>query len=208
MDAFRRAIAVGEVGPRAFRQWLCAHPPAAWDRLADEVLDLDPWQADGPELPKGCVPYLAAPVASLLQLIDGLGLSEQSTFADLGCGVGRAALLVHLLTGANVLGLDVQSQLVERANTAAARLEIRAAKFTVGDMCAPSVHMPVADTYFMYCPFGGQRIIQVLDRLEARAKAATTAIGCLQLTLPPRAWLCALPSAAPALRLYRSQTPT
>ena len=54
------------------------------------------------------MPYLPCPVDTLLRVIEHAPLGAADVFVDVGSGLGRAAALVHLLTGARAVGLEVQ----------------------------------------------------------------------------------------------------
>lgn len=203
-QALRRSIAAGQVSPEEFRSWLAALPEAAWDSALDELLELDPFVPDASELPAGCVPYLAAPVRSLLRLTDVVALDDSKTFVDVGCGVGRAAMMVHLLSGATALGVDIQAHLVALGAAVTQRLSLSRVMFTCGDACDPGA-LPMGDVYFMYCPFDAERVRRVLAILDERARARRIVVGCLQLRLPDCEWFEPVPSGCAELCVYRSR---
>ena len=105
-----------------FRAALLGVPPAARDAWVDVVLDLGDLPEDGPDLPRGCVPYLPCPVDALLRMKEQARVGASDVFVDVGSGVGRAATLVHLLTGAAVVGIEIQSSLAVAARRLADRL--------------------------------------------------------------------------------------
>lgn len=207
----RRAIAEGRLSPGSFRRWLERVPALEQDAVVDELFDLDPFIADAPGLPPGSVPYIAAPVSALLRLTELLQeVSSRDaaplatlTFVDVGCGVGRAALALHLLTGAAVLGVDIQPHLVALGNAAAQRLGTSRVNLQHGDAC-DDAGLPDGDVYFMYCPFDAARVKRVLSMLERRARERQLLVACLQMNLPDCVWLRPLATGAAELRLYRS----
>jgi protein-L-isoaspartate O-methyltransferase len=105
-----------------FRAALLAVPPAARDAWLDLVLDLRELPDDGPDLPRGCVPYLPCPVDVLLRMTEQTRVGASDVFVDVGSGVGRAAALVQLLTGAATVGIEIQSSLVVAARALAGGL--------------------------------------------------------------------------------------
>jgi len=179
-------------------------PEHTWDSVVDELLELDPFVADACDLPAGCVPYLAAPVRSLLRVIDLAALDATKTFVDVGCGVGRAAMAVRLLSGATAVGVDIQPHLVALGAAVAQRLSLSRVDLTCGDACEPD-KLPIGDVYFMYCPFDTKRVRRVLTTLERRASAQQITVACLQLRLPDCEWLDSIASGCAELRLYRSR---
>lgn len=142
---------------------------------------------DGPALPRDGVPYLPAPVQSLIDFVALSGLSSQHAVLDVGSGAGRAAVLLHLLSGARVHGVEVQPHLVAAHRATAARLGV---PVTVeeGDALA-SPFLAQADAFFLYCPFNGPRVAQFLSRLEREAQQRPLIVGCVDLPLPHCAWL-------------------
>src|SRR4051794_20890268 len=95
-EALRARLMHTSMAPADFRAALERVGP--WDRDAwvDVVLGLDVCPDDGPELPRGCVPYLPCPVDALLRLVDEALIRPSDVLVDVGSGVGRAAVLVHL----------------------------------------------------------------------------------------------------------------
>lgn len=66
--------------------------------------------------------------------VDGLGIERGMKVLDLGCGDGTTALPEAAL-GADVLGVDIASNLVERGNTRAKDAGLSNVKFQEGDAC-------------------------------------------------------------------------
>src|SRR3954467_8597275 len=65
-------------------------------------------------------------------LVNTLGITEGLEFLDLGCGDGTTALPAAQL-GANVLGVDIASNLVEAGNARAQSLGLSNCRFQEGD---------------------------------------------------------------------------
>ena len=99
----------------------------------DRALAIGPIPDDGPELPRGCVPYLPCPVDPLLRLVEHARVQASDVFVDVGSGLGRAAALVHLMTGARAIGLEIQPALVAAARDMTARLRLPDVTFVEGD---------------------------------------------------------------------------
>src|SRR5215469_14927659 len=96
----RSRIERGQHDPSMFRAALLSIPPTERDAWLDLVFGLGELPDDGPELPRDCVPYLPCPVDALLRMVEQASVRPSDVFVDVGSGVGRAAALVHLLTGA------------------------------------------------------------------------------------------------------------
>lgn len=192
----------------ALRAALTDLPPLERDAWVDRALGLGPPPDDGPALPGGCVPYLPAPVDALLRLTEHAPVRASDVFVDVGAGAGRTAALVHLLTGAPVLGLEIQPQLVTAARELAARLDLPRVSFVEGDAPQLTAALAAGSVFFLYCPFSGDRLARLLANLEATARVREIVVGCLDLPLPPCRWLEPLPPRWPDLALHRSAEPT
>jgi hypothetical protein len=81
-------------------QRILSVPHAERDAWVDALLALPELPADSPGLPAGAVPYLPAGVAEILALVSEAPLREGDELVDLGSGLGRVAILAHLLSGA------------------------------------------------------------------------------------------------------------
>ena len=205
-DRIRSLIESGRCAPPLFRDLLGGVPPAARDAWVDRVLGLDAIPEDGPELPRGCVPYLPCPVDALLRLVEHAPVGAPDTFVDVGSGVGRAAALVHLLTGASALGVEVQTPLVSAARALATRLRLPGISFVQGDAADVIPALAAGSVFLLYCPFSGDRLARLLERLEPVARARSISVCCVDLLLPPCRWLEHSPPPAPDLSIYRSTT--
>ena len=67
-------------------------------------------------------------------LVKGLGITKGIKVLDLGCGDGTTALPAATL-GADVLGVDIASNLVEAGNKRASEAGLTNCKFQLGDAC-------------------------------------------------------------------------
>lgn len=188
------------------RAALAALPARERDAWVDRALGLGAPPNDGPALPRGCVPYLPAPVDAVLRLTDHAQVRASDVFVDVGAGAGRAAALVHLLTGASVVGLEVQPQLVAAARELAARLSLPRVSFVEGDAPRLTAALDAGSVFFLYCPFSGERLTELLATLERVARSREIRLCCLDLPLPPCPWLDPLPPRWPDLALYRSSS--
>lgn len=183
------ALSAGRVSPRAFRAALSSipeHERAGW---LDHVFALDPLPADDPKLPRGCVPYLPSPVESLLRLVELAPVHANDLFVDIGSGLGRAAALIHLLTGAAAIGIEIQPALAHAARALAARLNAPRLSVIEGDAAELIDQVSDGTVFFLYCPFSGARLERLLDSLEPVARAHPVRLGALDQPLPARPWL-------------------
>jgi SAM-dependent methyltransferase len=185
----RRSIEDGHHDRLAFREALRRVPPSARDAWLDLVLGLGELPEDGGELPRGCVPYLPCSVDALIQVIDHVPVRTSDVFVDVGSGVGRAAALVHLLSGASVIGIEIQSQLVHSGRDLASRLSGSAISYIEGDATSLTKYITTGTVFFLYCPFSGERLVRLLAELESIAHGRTIRICSVDLPLPACRWL-------------------
>jgi predicted RNA methylase len=203
-ETTRWRIQQGLHDPPAFRAALLSVPAALRDEWLDAVLGLGELPDDGPELPRGCVPYLPCAVEVLLRIVDQAPICGSDVFVDVGSGLGRAAMLVHLLSGAGAIGLEVQPALAFASRDLAARLCLSGVSCVNGDATKLTRLMTVGSVFFLYCPFGGERLTQVLADLESIARTRPLRLCAVLLPPLPCPWLTLQGHYAGDLAIYRS----
>ena len=192
--------------PNLFRATLLRVPHTERDAWVDSLFGLGELSRDGPDLPRGCVPYLPCAVDTLLRVVERAPVRPSDVFVDVGSGLGRAAALVHLLTGAPVVGLEIQAELVLAARDLMRRLRISRVSCIEGDAAKLTSVVDVGSVFFLYCPFSGDRLTKVLAALETVARTRMICVCAVDLPLPACPWLT-LPEVAPPgdLAIYRSR---
>jgi SAM-dependent methyltransferase len=187
----------------SFRAALLDITPLERDAWVDLAFGLGPLPDDGPDLPRGCVPYLACRVESLLRAIDLAQIDASDTLVDIGSGAGRAAALIRLLTGATVAGVEVQQALLGDARDLAARLRLDRLSFVAAEV--PPLPEPACagSIFLLNCPFSGNRLARLLADLEPVARARPIRLCCVDLPLPPCPWLAPV-AASGDVELHRS----
>jgi hypothetical protein len=199
----RGLLSTGRASPAAFRAALLAVPATERDGWLDRVFELGELPDDGPELPPGCVPYLPSSVDTLLRMIELAEVRSSDVFVDLGSGLGRALTLLHFVTGASAIGLEVQAALVRGSRELASRLNARGVSVIEGDVVQLVRQVADGSVFFLYCPFSGQRLERLLDELESIARCHQIRVCSLGLTLPTRPWLTPV-ACSNDLTVYRS----
>jgi SAM-dependent methyltransferase len=192
--------------PLGFRERLLSLPRSQRDLWVDRTFGLDGGLPDDIALPMGCVPYLPTPVDTVVRMVAQANVRDSDVFVDIGLGVGRTAALVQLLTGAAVVGLEIQPQLADAARELAARLSLPPSRFSVitGDAPALTDHLAPGTVFFLYCPFGSDRLAAILTALERIAATRSLRVCCVDLPLPPSPWLEPIAPLAGDLAVYRS----
>jgi len=202
--AVRALIENNRCSPALFCELIGGIPASERDAWVDLLLGLDGIPEDGPELPRQCVPYLPCAVDALLRVVEHAPVGSADVFVDVGSGVGRAAALVHLLTGAPAIGVEVQPALVSASRALAVRLRLPGLSFVQGDAADVIPRMAAGSVFLLYCPFSGDRLTRLLANVEPLARARPIRVCCVDLPLAPCRWLdLALPRFQD-LSIYRS----
>jgi SAM-dependent methyltransferase len=188
----------------ALRTALLAVPGRDRDAWVDRVLGIDAIPDDSPELPHGCVPYLPSSVDVLLRIVDRASIRSSDVFVDVGSGVGRAAALVHLLTGAAAIGIEIQPELVRATRELTARLQLSRVAFFEGDAAKLAEVMTIGTVFLLYCPFSGERLTKVLESFEKIASMRTIRVCFVDLPAPSCSWLTLETAPGEDLAIYRS----
>lgn len=192
-----RARAARDLRGRALVDAIRAVPARDRDTWVDELLGLPPAPPDEP-LPRGAVPNLSCAVDDVLAMLDAVALAPTDTLVDLGAGLGRVAMLAHLVTGARAHGIELQASLVELARAAA--LALPTVTFTHADASA----VPLAGSvFFLYAPCNGDLLRRLLARLAAAPRPFV--VATIDLPLDDVPWLRARPSTHAALAVYDAE---
>jgi len=171
------------------------------------LLGIDALPLDEPDLPRDAVPYLPCGVDEILAVLREVPIYAADELVDLGAGLGRVAILVHLLSGARAHGVELQAPLVQSARACCAALGLDDVTFTHGDVAETELDGSV---FFLYTPFTGATLTRALARLEEVARRRPIVICAIGFELPRLAWLPQrvrdgeARSAIPALTLYDS----
>lgn len=204
-EAVRHAIERGQHEARAFRGALLDVPARERDAWVDRVLGLTDAPPDGPSLPAGGVPYFPCSVDFLLRVVDQAPVRSTDVFVDIGAGTGRAMALVHLLTGARAIGVEIQPAFVREARALTTRLGLGDVGCFEGDAAALGDILPGGSVFFLNCPFSGARLNKVMDAIEPFARHRPVSICCVLLPLPARSWLARDPAYDGELEIHRSR---
>lgn len=160
------------------------------DHFVEEVLGVAYPPLEEPTLGPELTPYMPSAYAEIMHAIDATGLARGQRFLDVGAGLGKAVLLAELLTDAECTGLELDPVLAAEANEAARALVLRA---RIADGDARTAPLPRADVVFMYLPFRGTVLAEVLTRVECTYLCAgaldPTKHPHLRALGAPRSWL-------------------
>ncbi|HEX6324291.1 MAG TPA: hypothetical protein VFZ36_11240 [Vicinamibacterales bacterium] len=115
------------------------------------------------------VHYQHTPARIIFELVDQAPLSDAGVFYDLGSGLGHVPMLVTLLSGARTRGVEVEPAYCAYARARAADLNLGRVDFRTGD--ARYADYADGTDFFMYTPFEGRMLQDVLKRLEAESRS-------------------------------------
>ncbi len=178
------------------------------DALVDGVLELDAF-AGSPSVEHPDIVHLEdTPVRVLLDLVDHVPLEQGDCFCDLGAGLGRAAIVVHWLTGAPACGIEIQPDYHAFSRRLAASFGLDQVTFVLAD--AREADLSAGTVFYLFTPFKGRILRAVLDRLRARAQQGPITVctyGAVSLIVAQEPWLQAVAGGKPhefALEIWRS----
>jgi SAM-dependent methyltransferase len=171
----RRRIGTGKYTPEGLKRALARYAGQAGrdgydvlDRLVGALLaDASPPEPRV-ELEPEMVAYQPTPARAILTLLDRTHLGPDDTLVDVGSGPGYVAILVALLCGARATGIELEPAYCDHARRCAARLNVPRVEFIQGD--AREASLADGTVFFLYTPFRGALLRQVLERLRAEAK--------------------------------------
>ncbi len=190
-------------GAASFRAAMLEVAPLDRDEWVDVAFGLGPLPDDGPDLPRGCVPYLQCRVDSLLRAIHLAPIEASDILVDIGSGAGRAAALIRLLTGATVAGVEVQRALIDAARELVARLQLDRVSFVAAEVPALPEPARAGTIFLLNCPFSGDRLVRLVADLEPVARVQPIRLCCVDLPLPPCPWLAPI-AASGDVEIHRS----
>jgi hypothetical protein len=184
--------------------WLASLPPNERDAAVEEHLGIAvPASAAPPD--EDLIGYHASGVAPILRVLIEVPVVADDVVVDVGAGLGKVALLARILTGSKARGIELQARLVERACEAAARLGVDV-PFTRGD--AREADLDDGTVFFLYLPFTGPVLVDVLERLREVGSRRAIVVCSLGLDLERHArWLVRRPTDAFWLTVYDSVAP-
>lgn len=147
------------------------------DALIAEVLAPDVPPAEAGALLPDMVFYQPTPARHLFALLRRLDLRADDVLVDLGSGLGHLPLLAAILTPAACLGVELESSYIAYARRSAESLGLRQARFTAADAC--TIDLETGTVFYLYSPFTGAMLADMLRRLEWRARARPLRVATL-----------------------------
>lgn len=112
--------------------------------------------------------YQPTPAHAIWQLIQESGIRKKDIFYDLGSGLGQVAILVNLLCGAAAKGIEIDPNYCTYARQSAKALSLKGVDFINAD--ARSASYADGTIFYLYTPFQGKILKEVLNRLESESR--------------------------------------
>jgi hypothetical protein len=170
------------------------------DTLVSGVLRIEPPAGRLAGLSREMVFYQPTPARHIFDLLARTGLGADDVLIDLGSGLGQVALIAAICSGARCIGIEWEASYVQSARRCAQALHLDRVSFVQGD--ARAADLSAGTVFYLYTPFEGAMLREVLDRLEAEASTRELRIctlGPCTATVAREPWL----QAAEAWELHR-----
>jgi hypothetical protein len=142
------------------------------------------------EMAPEMVLYQPTPARIIFELAEKARLQKHDTFYDLGSGLGQVVILVHLLTGATAKGVEFDPAFCGHARQCAQELNLSRVDFIHAD--ARAVDYSNGTVFFLYTPFVGEMLQEVLGRLKEQATERSIHVytyGPCTLVVARQGWL-------------------
>jgi len=197
----RSRVRRGGLRGAALLAWLAEIPAGERDAAFEQLLGIDDTPPQRP-LGEGRMGYMPSGIAAIVRTVLDAPIGPDDVFVNLGSGLGKVAIAVHLLTGARARGVEVQADLATRARARAHDLALDVA-FVEGD--ALDADLDDATVFFLYLPFTGEVLDGVMKRLRVIAERKPIVVCALGLDLHASGWLVERPTQEFWLAIYDSR---
>jgi hypothetical protein len=138
------------------------------DVFINGLLLINPVPTETKDREPEMVYYQQTPARIILELVEKAHLTRKDVFYDLGSGLGHVPILVNLLSGATVKGIEFEPAYCDYARRCAADLNLSGVEFINAD--TRHVDYSVGTVFFMYTPFEGSLLQEVLEKLWGEAR--------------------------------------
>ncbi len=203
----RVRVREGELRGAKLLEWLAGRPPVDRDMAVEHLLGIAHRPLPRHKLGADLVDYIPSGIAPIVRATVEVPIVAEDVFVDVGAGLGKVAMMVHLLSGARTRGIELQPELVAVALARAAELALDGVSFERAD--ARNADFSEATVVFLYLPFTGETLFRVLQRLEAAARQRSLVVCTLGLDLSSCSckWLRARETEEVWLSIYDTYWP-
>lgn len=140
----------------------------ALDMLVSGLLEIDDVPEETAARETDLIFYQPTPARIVLRLVEVLQPTADDLFYDLGSGLGHVPILMHLLTGVRARGVELEASYCRYASRCARNLGLTGVTFIHTD--AREADFSKGTIFYMYTPFQGEVLRQVLGRLAQEAE--------------------------------------
>ena len=144
------------------------------DALLSGILLAEAAPGEATERESEMVFYQPTPARIIFELVERAAFQQHDTFYDLGSGLGQVVILVSLLSGVSAKGIEFDPAYCEYARRCAQDLNLSGVDFVNVD--AREAKYADGTAFFLYTPFEGRMLQQVLERLKAEAQERTICV--------------------------------
>jgi hypothetical protein len=138
------------------------------DALLSGILLAEVAPVEATERESEMVFYQPTPARIVFELVERAALHQHDTFYDLGSGLGQVVILVSLLSGVTAKGIEFDPAYCEYARRCAQELNLSNVEFVNVD--AREADYADGTAFFLYTPFEGRMLQDVLERLKGEAQ--------------------------------------
>jgi hypothetical protein len=114
------------------------------------------------------VPYQPSPARVILELAEKANFKPDDVFFDVGSGLGQVAILVNLLSGVRVKGVEFEPAYCKYARRCAKELNLSHVEFINAD--ASEMECSDGTVFYIYTPFVGKHLQKLLEKLRGEAQ--------------------------------------
>lgn len=134
------------------------------DIFINRLLTLQDMPEQSKPLEPEMVFYQKTPARVVFELVKKAGFKKDDVFFDIGSGLGQVVMLVNLLAGIRTVGVEFDPAFCKYSEECAALLGLQNIDFISAD--ARVVDYSVGTVFFMYTPFRGKMLQDVLEILR------------------------------------------
>ncbi len=152
-------------------------PDGRYDHLDTFMTGLllrHPLPDESPSRENDMVFYQRTPSRVVLELIERAQMTPDDVFYDIGSGLGEVTVLTNLLTEATTKGVEYEPSYCEYARQLVRDLNLRRIEFLNAD--ARNADFSDGTVFFLYTPFVGGMLQEVLHRLRTASSVRRTRI--------------------------------
>ena len=111
--------------------------------------------------------YQKTPARIVFEIARKVSFTKNDVFLDIGSGLGQVAILINLITGIPAVGIEFEPAFCQYAHDCAALLNVPGVSFINTD--AREADYSGGTVFFLYTPFKGEMLQQVLARFKEQA---------------------------------------